>query len=314
MPLPEREHPASSCLLWSPASRRQRESLCPHVLAESLCRRDANLGLKNPSRGLNKAWRGVASLQLLWLKSRGHHFVLQMRGSAKAWSHNHPRLSESEPVGVVGARGCSEESTTYARASTLPPWLQKPRPSQRKDGAPAGESSPGGLGHPRPQPELVSKSHGLPAGARPWTAGVPTGAQCRSGSQTHGSAVQAKGCRQQQGPTVATAHPARLQPARPRLCQTQPRPAPGLPQAPLGTSLPGMAVPAVSDKGSRRLDSRGRGHCRAASPLWGPQGPASHPPAGRPLGGTGQQAPVMEEGARKGACSLVPSGEEPRLG
>ena len=64
------------------------------------------------------------------------------------------------------------------------------------------------------------------------------------------------------------------------------------------------------DKGSRRLDSQGRGHCRAAGPLWRPQGPASPPPAGCPLGGTGQQAPVMEEG-RKGACFLVPSGEGP---
>ena len=59
-----------------------------------------------------------------------------------------PRVLQNQSLwGSAGgrARGCSEDGTTHARTSTLPPWLQKPLPSQRKNGAPAGESGIGGL-------------------------------------------------------------------------------------------------------------------------------------------------------------------------
>lgn len=286
MPLPAREHPASSCL---PATER---SLCPHVIAESLCGRNTDLGPKDPSRSLGKAQRRAASLQLLRPRAGAPTLLFKGGDQPRHGAIITPprRPSESEPAGAGGGQGTQMLRGRPARTSTLPPWPWKPRgrteaPPER---AASGDS-------PQPGSPAAWDTHGLSPGrlleAGPQTAGVPTSAKRHSGSQTHGSAVQAEGHGRRRDPSSAC--PAeRL----PNLTTAGPQPGPG----PAGHSPPGAGYSSSpSNKGARRPDSRGRGHCRAWAPCGGHrvQPPTRPPPAAlgdRPAGG-----PVMEDGGQE---------------
>lgn len=302
MPLPTREHPASSYLLWSPASRRQRESVCPHVITKSLCRHDSDLGPEAPSCGLGKAQHKAASLQLLRLRAGASTLLFKGGDQPRHGAIITPRVHQNQSLwGLAGgrARGGSEDGTTPARMSTLPPWLQKPLPSQRKDGAAAGESgvggspeagSPGGLvsgsrtpdsGRPdrRQMPQRLPDTQVSCPGREPWAA---VGSDCG-----HSPPGPSSAC-----PAVRLPNPTTV----------GPRPGPGS-----AGDLPPRAgySSSHSDKGTRRPDSQGRGHCRTTeSSLSG-----ARPP---PPWEAGQQGPPSwRRGARKGACCLVPGGERP---
>lgn len=191
-------------------------------------------------------------------------------------------------------------------APTLPEEERSPRWRERHRGA-----------HPRLAAWEAWSTRGHSPGwfleAGPRTAGVPTGTKRHSGSQTHGSAVQAEGCGQQRDPTVATAHPARLQPAWPCVCQTRPWSAPGPAQAPLGTFLLGLAIPAATvtkEPGGRTHGGRGTA---GPGPLRRPQGPASEAPAPRRLGGQDSRAPHHGGGGPgKGLAAWSPAGSGPQ--
>lgn len=203
MPLPAREHPASSCL---PATER---SLCPHVIAESLCGRDTDLGPEDPSRSLGKARRRVASLQLLRLRARASTLLFKGGDQPRhgAIITPAPRVRQNRSLrGVGGGRGT--RTRLHCHLGPGSPYPPRGRTEPRRRERPQGT-------HPSPAAQAAWDTHGHSPGrlleAGPRTAGVPTSAKRHSGSQTHGSAVQAEG-HGRQG--------IRLQPARPSICQT----------------------------------------------------------------------------------------------
>lgn len=153
MPLPAREHPASSCLL---ATER---SLCPHVIAESLCGRNTDLGPEDPSHSLGKARRRVASLQLLRLRARASTLLFKGGDQPRhgAIITPAPRVRQNRSLqGLVGggARAHVYTATLALEAPTLP----------EEEQSPAGESGLRGLTPARQPRQPGTPTATAPAG------------------------------------------------------------------------------------------------------------------------------------------------------
>lgn len=303
MPLPAREHPASSCL---PATER---SLCPHVIAESLCGRNTDLGPKDPSRRLGKARRRAASLQLL--RPRAGAPILLFKGGDQprhgAIITPPRRPSESEPAGAGGGQGTQMLRGRPARTPTLPPWPWKPLPSQRKNRGPAGESGLGGLtparqpgspGHPRPQPRPASGS---------WTpdSGRP------NKRQTPQRLPDTRVSRPGRGPRAA----ARSVFSLPGRASAQPdhgRP-PARPRPRWALSSWGWLFQQPQQQRGPAAGLTGAGALQGLGPLRRPQGAASHTPAPRRLGGQASRGPRHGgRGPGKGLAAWSPAGSGPQ--
>lgn len=178
---------------------------------------------------------------------------------------------------------------TAALASEAPTVPEEER-------SPRWREQPGGPGAPAATARAGFQKPRAPRWGRTLDSGHPDG--CQVPQRLPDTQVS----RPAQGATGSSRARLWPQPTRPALSlpgcapakpgHGRPRPAPGSAPGSTGGSPPGAGHSSTnSDEGSWRLGSRRRGHCRAAGPLWGPQGPASHPPAGRPLGGQDSRPP-----------------------
>lgn len=189
-------------------------------------------------------------------------------------------------------------ATLALEAPTLPEEEQRP----------AGEERPRGT-HPNP----AARQPGTP------TASAPAGFwKLDPDSEASQQAPNATAAPRHTGqPSRPRSHgrrrDPRLQPARPASAKPDPRPAPSPAQAPLGTLLLGLAIPAAPATKGPGGQTHGAGALQGLGPLWRPQRvqpPTRPPPAA--LGDRPAGAPIMGTGARKGACCLVPGGERPQ--